>query len=256
MVEISQFNDRVNEIKKSFYQLIKHPYLESYIADPEVDEDKIRFLYSMLEQCVPEKEAKMFTISALLVQAALDVHESVTLHEVTADFERKNRQLTILAGDYYSSLYYYLLAEHNHLPLIQVFSHTIQDINEYKMTIYSSRNLPYEEVKENIALIESILFQNIAKHFGQTKWIAVMHDYFYMKRLLVEWTDWQKGKDVPIINALSSEASGIEDVRYLIESKVEDLKDRIFENSRALESCSGLIVEHVDELIKRELIKK
>src|SRR5690625_4949008 len=117
MVRLSQFDEHVQDIKKSFCRITKHSYMESYITDPEIDEDKVRFLFATLEQNLPIDQVKLFAISSLLVQAALDVHEGITLHKVTTDRVRKNRQLTILAGDYYSSLYYYLLATNNHLPL-------------------------------------------------------------------------------------------------------------------------------------------
>src|SRR5690625_2804939 len=136
MVRMREFNKIVAEAKEKFYTLTKHSFLKAYSTDPTIDDDKVRFLYAILQKKLPKKDTDMFVISSLLVQAALDVHESVTLNDVTSDFLRKNRQLTILAGDYYSSLYYYLLAENEHLPLLSVFSNTIQKINEYKMSIY------------------------------------------------------------------------------------------------------------------------
>ncbi len=246
---MSQFNDKLNEIKKSFYSLIEHPYLESYITDPEVDEDKVRFLYAMLHERVPNREAKMFTISVLLVQAALDVHEAVSLHKIKTDSLRKNRQLMILAGDYYSSLYYYLLAENKHLPMIQVFSHTIQEINEFKMNLYGSENLTYDEAQQNVTLIESILMQNIAGHFDQLQWKAVINDYFFLKRLLFERKEWLGGKIYPLIQSILREVSQTEEVLHTIEQKVEDVKDRLLTNSKALQSFESFVVEHVDELL-------
>lgn len=251
MVRISQFNDKVDEIKKSFYSLIRHPYLQSYISEPKVDEDKVRFLYAMLHERLPNKEAKMFTISALLVQAALDVHEAVSLHKIKTDSVRKNRQLTILAGDYYSSLYYYLLAENKHLPMIRVFSHTIQEINEFKMNVYDSVDLTYDVAEQNVALIESILMQNIAEHFEQSSWKGVMNDFFYLKRLLFEKSKWLEGKTYPIIQSILQEVNQVEDVLHCIEQKVEDVKDGLLKKSKALQSCENFVIEHVDELLGR-----
>ncbi|MCM3713601.1 heptaprenyl diphosphate synthase component 1 [Alkalihalobacillus oceani] len=251
MATISQFNEVVKEINESFYSLIRHPYLQKYIHEPVVDEDKVRFLYAGLYRHLPAEEAKMFTISSLLVQAALDVHEAVTLHKVTTDAGRKNRQLTILAGDYYSSLYYYLLAENKHLPMVRVFSHSIQEINESKMNLYGSDQLSYHEAMENMALIESLLMQNIVKHFGEDKWAAVMKDYFYLKRLLFEKVEWLEGKTYPVIQAIFQEADGPKEMLELIERKVEDVKDRLLKNSRLLQTCAGFVIEHVDALFEQ-----
>ncbi len=102
MVKLDQLEEKVKEIKESFYDLIKHSYLEKYIKEPELDEDKLRFIYVMFSEYEPKEDAEHLTISALLVQAALDMHEHVSLHKIHSDTIRKQRQLTVLAGDYYS----------------------------------------------------------------------------------------------------------------------------------------------------------
>lgn len=256
MVILSRFDDTVYEIKRNFYQLIKHPYLDLYLADPEVDEDKIRFIYAMLQEDLPKKDVELYAISILLVQAALDVHEAITLHNVTAKFERRKGQLEILAGDYYSSLYYYLLAKNNQLPMVQVFSHTIQEINEYKMNIYHSPALPFEVVQENVISIESILLQKIAAHFNLTGWGEIMKNFFYLKRLLFERNEWLIGKKHPITSALLQEAGSVEEMLYQLDQKVEDRKDMLLKSSKLVGSFEQFVTELVDDLMRRASTKE
>lgn len=250
MVTLSQFDTTVQEIKRSFYHLIKHPYLDLYLADPEVDEDKIRFLYAMLQNVLPNKDVELYTISTLLVQAALDVHEEINLHNITETFERRKGQLEILAGDYYSSLYYYLLAKNSQLPMIQVFSHTIQEINEFKMNIYLSPDLTFDEAKKNIILIESILLQKIAAHFDLDGWDGVLENYFFLKRILHEKSEWKSGRIHPLTKALGKDVSE-ENITGQLEKMAGDVKDQLIEKSSLVKGFEEFIIELVDQLFKQ-----
>jgi heptaprenyl diphosphate synthase len=249
MVRMSQYNDKVKEFKKSFNSLTKHSYLERYIQVPNIDEDKLRFLYAMLSEHATKKEAKVFTLSALLVQAALDVHEAVSLQKLQSDSTRKNRQLTVLAGDYYSSLYYYLLAEGKYHPMIQIFSRSIQEINEHKMNLYDKDERSYNEIKSNVEKVESILMQNIAHYYEQTDWKEIFKDYFYLKRLVREREQYKVGEQLPLIYSLYQETKHPDLMIGLWEQKIEEVKDRLISTSKRLHKFEGFIIEHVDQLV-------
>ncbi|WP_100372695.1 heptaprenyl diphosphate synthase component 1 [Bacillus sp. FJAT-45037] len=249
MVRINQLNDRVKEIKKSFINLTKHTYLDKYIQVPVIDEDKIRLLYTMLSEHTSKKDAKIFTLSALLVHAALDVHEAVSLHKIQSESLRKHRQLTVLAGDYYCSLYYFLLAEGKHISAIQVFSHSIQEINEHKMNLYHTQTSSFEEYKENVEKVESMLLQNIAEHFNQSIWKQVYNDFFFLKRLVFERNEFKNGNHSYLVQSMYEEAKHPDVLLQLCEQKIEDVKDRLLKAGKKLEKFEGFIIEHVDQLI-------
>ncbi|WP_332630090.1 heptaprenyl diphosphate synthase component 1 [Halalkalibacter flavus] len=245
----SKFNEQVTEIKRSFYSLTEHLYLQSYVPEPEIDDDKVRFLIAMMYNRLPITEAKMFTISALLLQAAFDMHDEVSLHPVTSDELRKKRQLTVLAGDHYVSLFYFLLAEKKHVPMIRIFGQSIQEISESKMNLYDLENVRYDALQHTSAQIESALMQNMAHYFEQLTWKSVIRDFFYLKKLVREKANWLNGEGSVLIDSILRDRLQGEDKLQSIERKIEDVKDRLLTSSKELNSYESFIIEHVDELL-------
>ncbi|MFV8828379.1 heptaprenyl diphosphate synthase component 1 [Alkalihalobacterium sp. APHAB7] len=235
---MNDLNEMVNECKEKFFSLTEHTFLQKYIQKPEIDEDKLRFIYTMLSEQVPENDIKDFALASTLVDAALNTHEKVSLNKINSDYVKKNRQLTVLAGDYFSSLYYYLLANAGQMSMIRLFSISIQEINEHKMNIYQNENLTFEAVHRDICSIESAILQNIAEHFQLANWKRVISEFFFLKRLIFERSQWLEGSSIlPIVRALIHDQMKIkrehssnltdDEVLKLINEKINEGKERI-----------------------------
>src|SRR5699024_11828541 len=82
-----------------------------------------------------DTKKKQIILTVMLVQCALDTHELVPVNNDSM-LSKTEKQLAVLAGDYYSGLYYALLAEHGQIRMIQILANAIKQINEYKMNIY------------------------------------------------------------------------------------------------------------------------
>ncbi|MDE5411932.1 heptaprenyl diphosphate synthase component 1 [Alkalihalobacterium chitinilyticum] len=199
---MNDFNEMVNECKDKFFSLTEHTFLQKYIQKPDIDEDKVRFIYAMLSEQLPEIDINNIALASILVDAALNTHEKVSLNKINSDYVKKNRQLTVLAGDYYSSLYYYLLAHSGQMSMIRLFSISIQEINEHKMNIYQNENLTFEATHRDICSIESAILQNMADHFQLPNWKLAISEFFFLKRLIFERSQWLEGRKLPIVRAL------------------------------------------------------
>lgn len=136
------------EIKKLLQNAMKHPYIEKYIHEPFIDESKLLMLSEMSRNVELAKDRKgKIIIPFMLVQIALDTHERIP-NANTSTMKETEKQLSVLAGDFYSGLYYYLLADIGQIKLIKILAHAIKQINEYKMTMF------YGEVTEANDLIQ------------------------------------------------------------------------------------------------------
>lgn len=187
MVSANIHNDDLNEIMESFYTFVKHPYIQKYVDDPIIDKDQITLLYLMMrEKGLTSTYIKQCILTTILVQAALDTHESVSVKNLIHETSKKKRQLTVLAGDYYSSLYYFVLSNVNDIKLIRVLAQSIQEINESKMNMYQMDKTYSPEDFHDIKIIDSSLIQNIAAMLQLPKWKELINEFFFFKRLLKE----------------------------------------------------------------------
>lgn len=121
----------------------------------------------------------------MLVQIALDIHERVIQIDYLQE-EHKTRQLTVLAGDYYSSLYYERLSKISEIKLIQLLANGIRKINEKKTEFLYGKNLTEERLLFIIKEIESCLLNQFSLAIKNEPLPQVVQEYFLLKRLLQE----------------------------------------------------------------------
>lgn len=175
------------KIKNIIEKKIHHPYLERYIRKPWIDLDKVDML-SMIYNDVPmiERDKQAHIISIMLVQIALDTHDLVTNESRTMTDEIE-RQLFVLAGDYYSGLYYKTLAEIEDNELVQVLAKAIKLINEQKLPLYQFELSKWDELIQTLKAIESTLITNVAAmHKLSDVDLEYISEFLLINRLLRE----------------------------------------------------------------------
>lgn len=163
------YNDNYgfSAVKESLQERLQHPFLMRYIDTPVIDEEKLFILYSILNHTNLHIEKKQqYALTIMLVQIALDTHEKVSdKGDVEAIDLHKRRQLTALAGDYYSGLYYYLLAQQSDICLIRKLAQGIKEINEQKIRLHQRLNFSVEDVVRSVEIVESALIQKTCSYF-------------------------------------------------------------------------------------------
>jgi heptaprenyl diphosphate synthase len=122
------------EIILHLHQLTGHSYLLERCGKPKIPELFIKILQLMLAS-IQERPQRIiaYCVSTALLRMGLVVHEQVTLEDEKEVDEIQKKQLSILAGDYYSSLFYRTLAQHNEIEGMQVLSKTASQICEANM---------------------------------------------------------------------------------------------------------------------------
>lgn len=158
----------IEELKKAIEKQTSHPYLDKFIDQPVIDENKLFLLTAIFQETsYTIAQQKSFIITSMLVQMALDTHDRVSLDDSVIDErgrQKKKRQLTVLAGDYYSGLYYHLLSNLKDMEMIRILASVIKDINEAKMSVYYKNYPSLEDFMKDFQYIESLLVRRVADY--------------------------------------------------------------------------------------------
>ncbi|MCA1058326.1 heptaprenyl diphosphate synthase component 1 [Rossellomorea aquimaris] len=196
-------NHQANIIHQYIEEQLHHSYLKEYIDQPYIDRDRIYFLLLpfVSEGRAVSKEVVQWISTAMLLQIALDTHEKVTISERDP---LKERQLTVLAGVYFSSLYYKILAETDDVELISRLAKAIKEINESKISIYKEEHENLDALMKRMKTRESAIVSNFYHFFEDTKWIEIVEEILLCKKLVQEKICFEHLQNTSFLKALTT----------------------------------------------------
>jgi heptaprenyl diphosphate synthase len=161
---MTSIHKEINRSCQQIRELAQEPYLDKIIGKPQVPVFFVQLLHFLLESYgLPRERVHVFTVATTLLKMGLDLHDRVTEEKEVTVKKMRERQLFVLAGDYYSSLFYRFLAANHELEGIDCLAQATSRINEVKMQRH------FDEGKENDLkyrhLIESKLLTALADFF-------------------------------------------------------------------------------------------
>ena len=164
---------------------LKHSYMDQYIEKIAIDDEKINILDSLLNN-FPKAQKEGYIITVSLIQIALNTHDNITEGPEPPDHtsERISKQLSVLAGDYYSGLYYLLLSELQDFKMIHTLATAIKDINELKMKLYYQE---YSSLDEFINMFEKVnaeLVIRVAEYIGEYTLHSFISEWLLLTKLI------------------------------------------------------------------------
>ncbi|WP_188453857.1 heptaprenyl diphosphate synthase component 1 [Virgibacillus oceani] len=203
MIAVQTPSLEIKNLKASIEETIHHTYLEKYLQKPVIDDEKLFILASTISNAsLTLSEKKQYIITTMLVQIALDTHDLVTKNTDIDESKnlKKKRQLTVLAGDYYSGLYYLLLSEIEDYKMIHVLASAIKEINEYKMRIYYREADTFLEYIDLIKKVESLLILRVADHVQMSALKSVTEEWLLTNKLLQAKRQFLNKKGSPLFD--------------------------------------------------------
>ena len=253
MLDIRQ---KFTNIREQVEQRVCDTYLLKYIEIPIIDEDKLLILVSIMERLeLSFSDMKNYALSTMLIQIALDTHERIS----NASVDEKNRQLTVLAGDYFSGLYYKLLAESEDILMIKALSKGIKDVNENKISVYNHELVSVEELMTSIKRIESSLLARLSEYFKVDLWNEFLENLLLFKRLLNEKSQFIKAERSVLFEALTSIVFPIHN--FKLKELSSDQKSHLFkycdqylENSKKVIEKGLEQLPYLNELLENRII--
>ncbi|UTR14628.1 heptaprenyl diphosphate synthase component 1 [Salipaludibacillus sp. LMS25] len=252
-------NKELNLVFDSFYKSVKHAYLDKFIKDPVIDKDQANMLLIILQK---KKCSKKYIhdciLTTLFVQAALDTHERVVIHGLGPESIKTKNQLTVLAGDFYSSLYYNVLSKNEDVALIRVLAKAIQQINESKMKMYHLEDKKGGLNLADIKVIYASLLKNISHLFHLSQWSNIIEEFFLLKFLcnerasIIEYGYRSKESILGDVSVTFSKKQLLEQLTHLIHVTRERIEDELREENEM--TC--YVKVRMYELIERYRIEK
>ncbi|MFB1050490.1 heptaprenyl diphosphate synthase component 1 [Paraliobacillus sp. JSM ZJ581] len=198
-----------NSIKVELEDKLQHPYLKKFIKKPVINNDKLVILYNLIEQTsYSEEKKKNYILTTMLVQIALDTHDLVSeKHDQESKQTTKSRQLTVLAGDYFSGIYYYMLSKLEDIAMIATLASTIKEINEIKMTLFYEKKQSLNDWVDGVKALESILIVRVANHINNPSIDSFIQQWLLTKRLLQEKTAFLTKQHSPLFELFIEQLS-------------------------------------------------
>jgi heptaprenyl diphosphate synthase len=204
VIYLLDLQNKLDGTRELLLEKLSHPYLLEHVEAPFIDDDRLLLLTSLMEQQeVNQEKAKNYTVTTMLLQIALDTHEQVHNSQPgEEDKSHKRRQLTVLAGIYFSGLYYKLLADMDDIEMIKLLASGVKEVNEQKILLYQKEAEAIDKLMESVKLIESALLGKVADHLDASEWFEFASNWLFVKRLLSEETKFIKTGSSLVFNAL------------------------------------------------------
>lgn len=222
----------VKEMQEKIYQSISHSYLNKYFHVPQLDSDKLYLLLSVLKsKNFPTKKMESVAKTVMYIQVALDSHDLVKNDLEGQKYnllEQKEQQLTVLAGDYYSGLYYRTLSFLPEIPLIKQLASAIKIINEQKIRVYKVEITSLEDFFLSMQQIETLLYQKLASFYQLSDFEMIATNWLHMNQIL---KNKEKYINYMIENRLINMNNVDDDPRALAENRlyqyIQELDDQL-----------------------------
>ncbi|RIW33154.1 heptaprenyl diphosphate synthase [Bacillus salacetis] len=193
-------------IKHYVEEKLSYSYLQQYIDSPQIDEDRISFLLLPFtkEKELDDEEVIRLISTVMLIQIGLDTHEKVTNSPKDS---LKERQLTVLAGVYFSGQYYKILSELENVSLITLLAQAIKTVNESKISLYKNEFLNVQQIMDSVKTIESAVINSFLEHYGNTQWQELVREILFLQRLVHEERKLEQGVITPLLPSLNTALS-------------------------------------------------
>jgi heptaprenyl diphosphate synthase len=193
---------RIPEIAKRYTD---YDMIQTHTDLPDFPDFRTRLLFAFLnESPLKSSSSELFALVTSLVQMGLDTHDQVSIsNDVKEKKAARSRQLKVLAGDYFSSRFYHLLAEAGQIELVKQLSNAICEVNRLKMNLYMKMKqlkCSSEEYTQQTVAIKAQLFLSfsglIDERYGQA-WPDMLEGFTECEVIFEELFRSESSADFP-----------------------------------------------------------
>lgn len=151
--------DRIIELAKKY---VEYDMIVTHTELPEFPVPRVGLLYTFLNHRDKgsSRTAEICSLAAFLVQLGMDTHDRIDTEKgQKSEITMRSRQLKVLAGDYFSSVFYELLAKIDEIDMVSAMSSAICEVNRLKVKLYTG-------LQRMIPPAEDYITQNVQVKMG------------------------------------------------------------------------------------------
>ncbi|RKN84583.1 heptaprenyl diphosphate synthase component 1 [Paenibacillus ginsengarvi] len=171
---------------------------------PELPNIRSQLLYTFLHKSpASAQQSELYAIVVSLAQMGLDTHDLVAeTNDRKEKKEARARQLKVLAGDYFSSRFYELLAKAGQVEMTRQMAASICEVNRLKMNLYTrmkSWKMTADEYMQQAVSIRMQLylaFSRALEWMKPSSWHDMLHGFTRCEVLLDELRRIERGDDL------------------------------------------------------------
>ncbi|MCM3171451.1 heptaprenyl diphosphate synthase component 1 [Paenibacillus sp. MER 99-2] len=181
---------RVPQLAKKYtdYDMIRQ-----HTEIPPFPDSRARLLQVFVSRTDEKQHDEIYALATSLVQLAMDTHDRIdTLSGARKEQEMRSRQLNVLAGDYFSSRFYQLLAHADRIEMIGKLSGAVAEVNVGKMSLYERMKKlvvsPDEYLRETVQLKMQLFlsFTDIIGEKEQSIWEHLLAEFSTCENIVEE----------------------------------------------------------------------
>lgn len=253
MNEIS-IQNHIEQLKLKIKMYVRHRTLHKYTGDPDVSDSRLFFLILPLlngDNWTDDQEQS--AIAVALIYSALSAHDQIKESNASS----KSQQLTVLAGDYYSGLYYQLLAKRSSFDLIRSLSNGIIDISEKKSSVYDQMHRTFDEWMDTLQTIESLSIEQFYQYFNFDMYKPIVRRALFIKRIEHEISLLSMSKSSRFLESLAESASILgyqTNWHEQLEVRLEDDKHQLLSDLTSSTDISETIKNYMMQLFNLKSI--
>ncbi|CEG22597.1 Heptaprenyl diphosphate synthase component 1 [Planococcus massiliensis] len=221
-----QIHSKITSLEIEVLKAVKQRTLEKHTEGPSVERERLFFLLLPFldgKQWSADIEQTAKTVS--IVYAALHAHDQVK-EDILAS---KKQQLTVLAGDFYSGIYYQMLSNMENLTMIKHLASAIISVSERKASFYDQVERPIQLVDELIQKNEIELIEAFYNFYGY-------HEYTKLAKAMLSYVRYEnelkclkEGGQSRILQLLNKSLRYPADPEAWLLKKLDVLHDQVLE---------------------------
>ncbi|WP_046173725.1 heptaprenyl diphosphate synthase component 1 [Domibacillus indicus] len=228
---MKEWQEEQKALNEEISRVCRQPFLDKVIGPPSVNPLRTAALMlAFTDEDRKQARVQKQIAAAVLIQLAMDTHDLIP--SVTEEMTQEH-QLIVLAGDFFSGMYYRTLAEAGSIHWVEILADAVKKVNEAKTSLHRHQLHSKEAVFGAVQTIEGDIIGAVYKEnkADKTVWHAIQQ-LLAADRLLQE-----KEKPFIAFDALArvlgtnEQAAGalkhqLEQIRLTINTCIQNMDER------------------------------